>query len=808
MTKKFLGFRLLASATALFMLASCSDDGSSGSNNAEDVLPVLPSDDPSNPEISGGTGDAGNSGNNGGAVDVPEEPEENIADQPITEEDLKDDGTASVTTLTVDVSGVAEIGPFAEGATVSLSGVDVKTMALSGSPLSATVSSNLGAYKVSGKISSAVASVEVKGKYLNYTFDEPVTTSGIKALSDLRDRTKLNVNVLTRLEYDRVQYLVSQMGLSFTAAKTRAEKEVLAALGLKQDSTLFEDISLYDHNQAAANLLAATTIFLTDRTADEIDASLAAVAADIASDGTWDDLTLKATLGDIAYSVNTTYPNSILSEKNGDADIEYYTVWIERFWAAQYGLGSCGKNNQNEVKANGNPSSGMASSMFVCQDTMWAVASDILLAHIAATALFGECNSANEGVMKSNAEGQYFVCRRSTWKSATDADMLDMKVAAANGECNSANNGKIVKFESDYFACISNTWSKTKNVPQDYSRGRAMNKRLGRGINMGNAWESTGNGATADCGWNNCIQDNYFKIVKDAGFNSVRIPVRWNQDASNSSPYTLNSGRLSGVKADIDLALAQGLAVIVNFHHYTTLNDAGAKYASNKNGYEEEKKRFLGMWEQVAKEMNAYPDSLLVLEIFNEPHDMKQEQVNDIMMSAYEVIRKNAPGKTIMFESSGYSKFAMIPHLTLPTADGNVIVSGHYYEPYTFTHQGHGYDCKNSLSESTVAAIARDFKSYTDSIAAYFPDVNGGYIPVNMGEFGVSGQHGSSCGGDGVSDDLRAKWTDAAIAAAEKYGMSWHYWGFVGVGGFEAYDKGAGQWYPELLQVFSKYTSK
>ena len=115
---------------------------------------------------------------------------------------------------------------------------------------------------------------------------------------------------------------------------------------------------------------------------------------------------------------------------------------------------------------------------------------------------------------------------------------------------------------------------------------------------------------------------------------------------------------------------------------------------------------------------------------------------------------------------------------------------------------------KNSLSESTVAAIARDFKSYTDSIAAYFPDVNGGYIPVNMGEFGVSGQHGSSCGGDGVSDDLRAKWTDAAIAAAEKYGMSWHYWGFVGVGGFEAYDKGAGQWYPELLQVFSKYTSK
>ena len=95
-----------------------------------------------------------------------------------------------------------------------------------------------------------------------------------------------------------------------------------------------------------------------------------------------------------------------------------------------------------------------------------------------------------------------------------------------------------------------------------------------------------------------------------------------------------------------------------------------------------------------------------------------------------------------------------------------------------------------------------------DAIAEYFPDIKGGSVPMNMGEFGVSGQHGSSCGGNGVSDDLRAKWTDAAIAAAEKYGMSWHYWGFVGVGGFEAYDKGAGQWYSELLQVFTKYTSK
>ena len=789
MKKKYLGVRLLASAAALIMLASCSDDSSSGSNNANDVLPVLPDENPSNPGVSGGTGDIGNtsnSGNNGGNATVSEEPEESVADQPITEEDLKDDGTASVTTLTVDISGVAEIGPFAEGATVSLSGVDVKTMALSGSALKATVSSNLGAYKVSGNIGSAVASVEANGKYLNYTMDEPASTVGIKALSDLRERTKVNVNVLTRLEYDRVQYLVSEMGLSFTAAKTRAEKEVLAALGLKQDSTLFEDISLYDRSQAAANLLAATTIFLTDRTADQVDASLTAVAADIAADGTWDDATLKATLGDIAYSINVVYANSVLSEKNGDADIEYYAVWVDRFWAAQYGLGSCGKNNQNQVKANANAASANASFQFICQDTMWSVATEAAIANLAATALFGACTDANEGTMKANTEGQYFVCRKSTWRAASDEDLLNLKVAEAKGACDASKQGNIAQLESDYYICASNFWQKTKNKPVDYSKGRAMNKRLGRGINFGNSWDSQG---TDDCGWGNCIQDGWFKIAKDAGFNSIRLPVRWDNDASGSN---VSSSRLAGVKADIELALAQGMVVIVNFHHH----GISSKYSTS------EKERFVGMWTQVAKELDKYGDDEVVLEILNEPHEISVDQVNDLMTSAYEVIRKNAPGKTIMFEAGGYAKFAQIPKLKLPE-DGNIIVSGHYYEPYTFTHQGHGYD-GNDKATFSAATIANDFKGYAEAIAQTFPDINGGSIPMNMGEFGVS----STNGGSSVSEENRAKWTDEVIGAAEKYGMSWQYWGFAGVGGFEAYNKGAGQWYPEMLKVFNKYLSK
>ena len=411
MKKKYLGARLLASIAALIMLASCSDDSSSGSTNGDEVIPVPSIEDPintENPVVEGS--DVGS----GSEVLTPEE----VVNEPITEEDLKDDGTASVTTLTVDVSGVAEIGPFVAGATVSLSGVDIKTMALSGSALNAATLNNLGSYKVSGDIASAVASIEVKGDYVNFASEERYATSGIKALSDLRERTKVNVNVLTRLEYDRVQYLVTEMGLSFTAAKTRAEKEVLAAFGLKQDSTLFEDISLYDHTQAAANLLAVTASLLEERSATDVDAALSAIAADIATDGTWDDPTLKASVGDMAYSLNTGYPSSVLSDLNGGASIEYFSVWVEHLWAAQYGLGSCGASNQNQVKPNANAASVNAAMQFVCQDTLWSMATEAILTNLAAMAIFGECTDANVGQMKANDKGEYFVCRKNAWKIA------------------------------------------------------------------------------------------------------------------------------------------------------------------------------------------------------------------------------------------------------------------------------------------------------------------------------------------------------------------------------------------------------
>ena len=373
--------------------------------------------------------------------------------------------------------------------------------------------------------------------------------------------------------------------------------------------------------------------------------------------------------------------------------------------------------------------------------------------------------------------------RLRTLTTLATAAALGIALSACSSEGNTHAAPPVSKKEEK-----DTTEVKRTVTPVDYSQGRAMNKRLGKGINLGNAWDSPG---WDDSGWNNPIFDADFEFIKNAGFNSVRIPVRW-QSHSDYETHTVEQGRLEGVKEDVKLAIDQGLVVILNFHHYVELNTAGGNYASDPAAYEAEKAHFLALWAQVASEFNTaeFPDSMVVFEILNEPTITSAELVDQLLNDAYQVIRATAPGKTIMFESYHAAKFAELNTLHLP-ADGNIIYSGHYYEPYTYSHQGHEKPCTGDAAYQNTAAS--DLHNYANQAKTLYPDVNGvDGIPLNMGEFGISGggdfANSRECDADGVlpSARMKAQWAEKSIQVAESYDISWHYWGFTKVGGFEA----------------------
>src|SRR2546423_13824394 len=82
----------------------------------------------------------------------------------------------------------------------------------------------------------------------------------------------------------------------------------------------------------------------------------------------------------------------------------------------------------------------------------------------------------------------------------------------------------------------------------------AANKRLGRGINLGNALEAPREGA-----WGVTLKAEYFKAIKDAGFDSVRLPVKWSAHAPAEPPYAIDPEFAARVDWAIDEALKNKL---------------------------------------------------------------------------------------------------------------------------------------------------------------------------------------------------------------------------------------------------------
>ncbi len=328
----------------------------------------------------------------------------------------------------------------------------------------------------------------------------------------------------------------------------------------------------------------------------------------------------------------------------------------------------------------------------------------------------------------------------------------------------------------------------------DYSPAIRMNKLLGKGINFGNSWDAGRSNADVntvydylDDYWSNPIQDEWFTIVKTAGFNSIRLPVRWNQTAENVAPYTLQAARVAGVKDDIRIANSLGMPVIINVHHYLEL------YADPAG----QEAKFFGIWRQIAEEFKDFSNDSLVFEILNESRGASDAYLNVFIDSVYHIIRATNPGRTIMINPGNWGKFEEMTDLILP-ADGNLIISGHYYDPFSFTHQGHDDRACGVLWDATdqeaLSTLVSDFKSYVALAKKLFPGKDNTHIPLNVGEFGVS----SAC--SDVPDANRASYLENVLEVAEGLGFSWHYWAFTGVN-FDAYNKAAGAWYPEILQA-------
>ncbi|MCG6189427.1 cellulase family glycosylhydrolase [Maribellus maritimus] len=305
-----------------------------------------------------------------------------------------------------------------------------------------------------------------------------------------------------------------------------------------------------------------------------------------------------------------------------------------------------------------------------------------------------------------------------------------------------------------------------------------INKKLGRGINYGNMFE-----APTETSWENPWQPEYASMIAELGFNHVRIPIRWEPEARSSltSPYTIETSFLNRIKQVVDSALNNDLFVIINMHHHDSL------YAYP----DAQKERFLAQWKQISDFLKDYSDSLL-FEILNEPHgNLTTDKWNSLSGEALQTIRMDNPDRIVLIGTAEYGGLFGLPELQLPD-DENIIVTVHYYNPFSFTHQGAswaGDDADSWLgTEWTDTKDERDVMRQEFSSLVTFSLENS--IPVHIGEFGAYSE---------ADMTSRAKWTTFLARYFEQQNWSWAYWEFSA--GFGIYNPNAETYYEDLVNA-------
>lgn len=297
---------------------------------------------------------------------------------------------------------------------------------------------------------------------------------------------------------------------------------------------------------------------------------------------------------------------------------------------------------------------------------------------------------------------------------------------------------------------------------------------LGRGVNIGNALE-----APKGESWGVEMKDEYFDMIKEAGFDTVRMPVRFS-DYLDPADNRIDEGFLIKIDGYINHGLDLGLNVILDLHHFTEMMAAP----------EAERTNLTVIWRQLSERYKDYPREL-VFEILNEPKDkLSYELWNQYLREVVGIIRETNPDRLIVVGGVSFNSAEGLEALSLPK-DGNIVVTFHYYVPTEFTFQGNPYhegyealrDIRWTGGDKETARIRDDFEKVRDWAGR-------NNVKVLLGEFGAVKT---------IPFEYRGKWTLTVVTIAEEMGFSWCYWELCSWFGILEAD--TMQWDQDMLQI-------
>ena len=345
---------------------------------------------------------------------------------------------------------------------------------------------------------------------------------------------------------------------------------------------------------------------------------------------------------------------------------------------------------------------------------------------------------------KSKLSGALAFVLSACLAAACFAGCSDASETSGKGESMSVSDGANT-------ASAETASKKNMNEMRDMTTADIV-KDMGLGINLGNTFESSGIRVSSvqeyETAWGSpVITKEMIQGYKDAGFDSLRIPVAWS-NMMQARTYEISSEYIDRVKEVVEWALDSDLYVIMNIHW------DGGWFSDFADDSQRERcfKKYETIWTQLSAEFGEYGDKL-IFESLNEEggwEDIwnrytgqgdKEKSfgiLNDINQKFVDIVRGsggNNEKRHLLIAGYNTDIELTCDELYKMPDDpaGRCAVSVHYYVPSTFAILTKDADWGKARSDWGTEADIAELNKYMDMMKTNYVDKG---IPVIIGEYG------------------------------------------------------------------------
>ncbi len=209
--------------------------------------------------------------------------------------------------LGYSVNGNVQKGPFTQGTSITIQALD-DALNPTGKNYQTKTVDDAGTFGINNQIDSRYVEIIATGYYFNEISGRlSNSTITLRALSDLTESGKTNVNLLTTLEIDRVRHLVVSEGMSVAQARETAERELFDLFHIPEIvavSESFDKMDITRGGDANAVLLAISATLQGKRSEGELSELIAKIALELQTSGKIDNASIQTQIRDGGMSVD------------------------------------------------------------------------------------------------------------------------------------------------------------------------------------------------------------------------------------------------------------------------------------------------------------------------------------------------------------------------------------------------------------------------------------------------------------------------------------------------------------------------